>query len=74
MLTPKECIARLVALGMSRAEIARRVGVHRASVSHYMRGVGTTYVVADKLRHLVAEREEEVKKILRLSDDSEAEE
>lgn len=73
MLTPKECIERLTALGLTRAEIARQVGIHRASVTHYMQGVGTTYVVADKLRQLVVKREAEVKKILRRSETKEHE-
>lgn len=64
MRTPKECIERLNALGVTKAEIARRIGVHRTNITHYVQGVEPTYVVVDQLRMLLRQREQEVKKTL----------
>lgn len=64
MRTPKECVERLVALGMSKAEIARRVGVNRTNVTNYARGMRPKFEVADALRELTREKEREVKKLI----------
>lgn len=64
MRTPKECVERLVALGMSKAEIARRVGVNRTNVTNYGRGMRPRFEVADALRELTRKKEREVKKLI----------
>lgn len=71
MRSPKECIERLIQLGVKKAEIARQVGVHRASITHYVQGVEPTYTIADKLRVLLRNREREVLKALSDSDSGE---
>lgn len=64
MRTPKECIDRLIALGMPKAEIARRVGVNRTNITNYSRGACPRYEVADALRVLTQAKEQEIKKLI----------
>ena len=69
MYTPEECIDRLTNLGYNKAEIARRVGSDRVTITRVSQGGHRVdYRLVDALRKLLQAREKEVRECLRVGE------